>query len=104
MTDPTDAKTGGTWELCSKSIHCFLGNGHPGRCRDAGMTKDGHSLDPAYMRLAVRDGEELLYGRCPGCGEWAELDDDQIHGRVSTLHDPGCGYHDTKDWWTDHVA
>mgnify|MGYP001578509208 CR=1 FL=1 len=92
------------YRRCALSIHCFMDDGHEGRCRDAAMTADGKALDPMFLRLVMRDGDEIVYGRCPGCGEWAELDDDQLHGRVSTHHDPGCGYHETKDWWADHAA
>lgn len=37
--------------------------------------------------------------KCPTCGEWLYLDDDQFNGRVSTWHDtPECGYHETIDF------
>lgn len=39
--------------------------------------------------------------QCPGCGQWAYLDDDQFHGRVSINHAAdGCagGYHETHDF------
>lgn len=38
---------------------------------------------------------------CPGCGEWAYLDADQWHGRISVDHaTDGCsgGYHETHDY------
>jgi hypothetical protein len=38
---------------------------------------------------------------CPGCGTWANLDDDQWNGRVSVDHaSMGCegGYHETHDY------
>lgn len=89
---------------CPKSIHCFLDADHEGACRDNGLTVSGDVLDPVHLRLVIRDGEEVILGRCPGCGEWGDLDDDQLHGRVSTHHDPGCGWHETKDWWADHAA
>jgi hypothetical protein len=41
---------------------------------------------------------------CPGCGQWAYLDDDQWHGRVSVDHaSMGCpgGYHETHDYFTE---
>ena len=51
------------------------------------------------LRDRVRDGEYVRQLRCPGCGEWADLDDDQLLGRVSVWHDePGCGYHETRDF------
>lgn len=92
---------------CPKSIHCFLGDGHDGVCRDAGMTADGRSLDTMFLRLVMRDGEEIVVGRCPQCGSWAELDDDQLHGRVSTEHatdEGGCGFHETIDWLERYAA
>lgn len=37
--------------------------------------------------------------KCPECGVWMYLDDDQLYGRVSTFHDiPECGYHETIDF------
>ncbi len=63
------------------------------------------AVDPMWLRAVMSDGKPIVYARCPGCGEWAELDDDQLRGRVSTHHDvPECGYHETKNWWADHVA
>lgn len=41
---------------------------------------------------------------CPGCGEWAYLDEDQWYGRVSVDHaSMGCagGYHETHDYATE---
>lgn len=51
--------------------------------------------------------------RCPVCGVWGEIDDDQLHGRVSIDHtdfvrlksdDPPegfrCTFHETHDLWT----
>lgn len=34
--------------------------------------------------------------KCPGCGQWAYMDNDQWHGRVSTMCD--CGYHETHSY------
>ena len=37
------------------------------------------------------DGEAVWWFRCPSCGQWAEIDDDQLHGRVSiACADAGC--------------
>lgn len=39
--------------------------------------------------------------KCPGCGTWGLLDEDQLHGRVSVDHAAqGCpgGYHETHDF------
>lgn len=51
------------------------------------------------LRGRTRDGQPIVQLKCPRCGEWADLDDDQLHGRVSTHHDdPDCGYHETVDF------
>lgn len=74
------------------------------------------------LKRVVRDGQEVWKLRCPGCDQWADLDDDQFHGRVSVDHsiaftttgdeqaelremgtgerpiERGCGYHETHDW------
>jgi hypothetical protein len=51
-----------------------------------------------------RDGVDIYLFECPGCGQWAELDDDQWHGRVSVQHD--CGYHETHEylWALNHAV
>lgn len=57
--------------------------------------------DQYELRTITRDGEDVRQLRCPGCGEWADLDDDQYHGRVSVWHaedEGGCGYHETHDF------
>ena len=57
---------------------------------------DGYAL-----RTITRDGELVRQLRCPGCGAWADVDDDQYHGRISAFHDPkegGCGWHETHDF------
>lgn len=44
-------------------------------------------------------GEDIIKLKCPKCGVWADIDDDQLHGRVSVHHDvPECGYHETHDY------
>lgn len=51
------------------------------------------------LRIITRDDEDVRQLRCPKCGVWADLDDDQYHGRVSVHHDdPSCGYHETHDF------
>lgn len=49
------------------------------------------------LRYVLRDGEQVPKLRCPNCGKWGTLDDDQLHGRVSILHD-SCGFHETLDF------
>lgn len=41
--------------------------------------------------------EAMYWLRCPECGGLGQIDDDQLHGRVSVLCDD-CGYHETRDW------
>lgn len=97
---PTDAR-------CPMSIHCFLGAGHEGPCRDHAMTADGWALDSEHLRQVVRDSGVIFLLRCPGCAVWGEIDDDQLHGRISLHHDEadgGCGYHETHDFWGQHAA
>lgn len=44
--------------------------------------------------------------RCPACGHWGDIDDDQLHGRVSVDHTHTdysgrhilCTFHETRDW------
>lgn len=52
------------------------------------------------LREVTRDDEQVWLLECPGCGEWAELDEDQLHGRVSCDHtfEAACGYHETHDF------
>lgn len=55
-------------------------------------------LEPARLRSVRRDGGIVWQLRCPACGQWADLDDDQLHGRVSMDHtDTGCAFHATHD-------
>lgn len=57
---------------------------------------------------AVRcDGRDDWRFECPGCGEWAALDEDQMEGRVSVDHaSMGCpgGYHETHEYAKAIVA
>jgi hypothetical protein len=45
------------------------------------------------FRKVLLDGKENYKLKCPKCGIWGYLDDDQINGRVSILCD--CGFHET---------
>lgn len=63
--------------------------------------------DLTDYRAVLRDGEPGWLWRCPGCGAWGSLDDDQWHGRVSVDHAAdGCegGYHETHDFAADLAA
>jgi hypothetical protein len=56
-------------------------------------------VNPRDAMRGNREDAWLL--ECPGCGQWAYLDDDQWHGRVSVDHAAdGCpgGYHETHDY------
>jgi hypothetical protein len=55
-------------------------------------------LEPARLRSVRRDDGIVWQLRCPECHQWADLDDDQLHGRVSIDHtDTGCAFHQTYD-------
>jgi hypothetical protein len=60
------------------------------------MSERSMSSSPR-IRLRRRDGQKIHQLKCPGCGKWGDIDDDQFHGRVSTLHEE-CGFHETADW------
>ena len=50
------------------------------------------------LKEVIRDGEPIIKLKCPKCGKWLDIDDDQIHGRISIWHDvPECGFHETED-------
>lgn len=48
------------------------------------------------LKKVNRDGIPILKVFCPECHTWADIDDDQYHGRVSILCD--CGFHTTCDF------
>lgn len=54
-----------------------------------------------FMLASVRqDGAIVWLLRCPECGTWAEIDDDQYHGRVSVqCVTEGCRFHETHDFF-----
>lgn len=55
-------------------------------------------LEPARLRSVRRDDGITWQLRCPECHHWADVDDDQLHGRVSIDHtDTGCTFHATHD-------
>ncbi len=56
------------------------------------------------LRTIIRDEEPVWQLRCPGCEQWADIDDDQLHGRISVLHEPGCGFHETHDWFSEEIG
>lgn len=53
------------------------------------------SLHPRGRAWIVhRDGEVQWQFCCPGCGLRGDIDEDQLHGRVS-IDCPDCDYHET---------
>ncbi len=51
------------------------------------------------LKQVTLDGRPAWKLRCPMCGTWGYLDDDQLHGRVSTQCPvEGCSYHQTVNW------
>ena len=47
------------------------------------------------VKEVMLDGKVVRKARCPGCGTWGVIDDDQFHGRVSILCE--CGFHETMN-------
>ncbi len=43
------------------------------------------------------DGKPAVKLRCPKCGVWAYMDDDQYHGKVS-VDCSNCDYHETHNF------
>jgi uncharacterized C2H2 Zn-finger protein len=67
--------------------------GGPGMCGDAHEPREMRAV---CIRSRVRDGETIWQLRCPFCGLLGDLDDDQLHGRVS-IDCPRCDFHQTHD-------
>lgn len=56
-------------------------------------------LANAELTIVQLDGKQTFKLKCPGCGTLGYLDDDQVHGRVSTeCETDGCSFHETVDW------
>lgn len=51
-------------------------------------------MDDYTLRNVVRDGEQQIQLKCPGCGQYGDIDGDQFRGRVS-IDCPDCEYHET---------
>lgn len=45
------------------------------------------------IRKVTLDGQDTHKLKCPKCGVWGYVDDDQLEGKVSILCD--CGFHET---------
>lgn len=62
--------------------------------------------DDTTAAAQIREVEGAWELRCPECGRWSGIDDDQLHGRVSVDHTGtwsplipgGCTFHETRDW------
>ncbi len=64
-----------------------------------------------FWTQVIRDGQPTRLLRCPVCGVWGEIDDDQFAGRISVEHsigpddlhpdaphgESGCTFHETID-------
>jgi hypothetical protein len=51
----------------------------------------------ANLKHITRDGQAVTKLQCPKCGIWGDIDDDQLHGRIS-VDCPECDYHETHNW------
>lgn len=62
------------------------------------MDKLPRRLSPEDIKLVSLDGVLTWKLRCPVCGQWGYIDDDQFYGRVSIqCQMPGCDFHQTRD-------
>ena len=53
-------------------------------------------VTPSNLKLVLLDGSPVWKMRCPICGTWGYIDDDQFHGRVSVQCEAqGCTFHET---------
>lgn len=62
------------------------------------------------LRAGWRDGGRIWKLRCPQCGHWGDIDDDQLHGHISLDHtncgityepsECSCTWHETHDYTT----
>jgi hypothetical protein len=50
------------------------------------------TLYEVRKRTVIRDGEPQNQAKCPGCGQWADVDAEQWCGDVSLIC-PECGWH-----------
>jgi len=57
------------------------------------MSKTMNDNKKVKVKEVILDDKLVRKIRCPGCGVWGIIDDDQFHGRVSILCD--CGFHET---------
>jgi hypothetical protein len=59
-------------------------------------------ITPGRIKIVHLDGVRIWKLQCPQCGQWGEIDEDQLHGRVSVDHSDGekCTFHETRDWFS----
>jgi len=77
VTDPTPVTAAsGSGSLAYQRVHELLG----------------------YVERRIRDGETVIYLTCPKCKTRGEIDEDQLHGRVSVICS-GCDFHETRNWF-----
>jgi len=43
-------------------------------------------------RVVIRDNEPTHQAECPGCGNWADIDEEQLNNRVSLVCEE-CQWH-----------
>ena len=55
-----------------------------------------HTFTENDLRVGTLDGRIIVRLRCPGCGVWGLVDEDQLSGRVS-LACPNCSFHETHN-------
>lgn len=57
-----------------------------------------HTFTQDEVKLVSLDGRLEWKVKCPKCGTWGYVDDDQLHGRVSMQcgNEP-CDFHETHD-------
>ena len=53
------------------------------------------------FKAVTLDGDPACKVKCPGCGIWAYIDDDQWYGKVS-IDCPNCSYHETHNFSAEH--
>ena len=61
------------------------------------------------LKTVLRDGPHIWKLRCPECGHWGDIDEDQLRGRVSLDHtncgrdyppsECDCAWHETHDYF-----
>lgn len=50
------------------------------------LTTNPAPIPQGRIRQHLRDGAPVWQLQCPLCGRWGDIDDDQLHGRVSADH------------------